>query len=104
MSRDIRQYWKEVRALEAQLPEFLWVVAQEAIVEFLTQVTAGDGAKLLHAKSHRLATDQEIVAHHLREAVANKAAQRELRRRSGAAVVVVDAGESDTPNLTRRRR
>ena len=27
--RDIRRYWKEVRALEASLPEFVWLVDVE---------------------------------------------------------------------------
>ncbi len=104
---NIQQYWKEVRALEVTLPEFVWLVATAAgVPPFVTQVAAGAAAKLLHAKSHRLAADDEVEAHHTKDARTLKQARNERMRRSGAAVVVVEkeAGLVPTSEPTPRRR
>ena len=85
--RDIRRYWKEVRALEASLPEFLWLVDVEGSSP--VEVPAGRAAQLLIAKSHRVASQDEVSAQGARD----KAAQRELRRNTlrqeGVAVVTL---------------
>jgi len=87
MSRDIRQYWQELRALEASLPEFVWLVSGHAGI--VTQAPAGIAARLLRAKAHRRATDEEVAGHHARELEANRAAREEKMRRQGTSLVVV---------------
>ena len=85
--RDIRRYWKEVRALEASLPAFLWLVDVEGSSP--VEVAAGRAAQLLIAKSHRVASQDEVCAQGARD----KAAERELRRNTlrqeGVAVVTL---------------
>jgi len=83
--RDIRRYWREVRALEASLPEFVWLVDVEGSVP--VEVGAGRAAQLLLEKSHRAASEDELSVQREREAVARKERQRSERRREGVAVV-----------------
>ena len=83
--RDIRRYWREVRALEASLPEFVWLVDVEGSVP--VEVEAGRAAQLLLEKSHRAASEDELSVQREREAVARKERQRSERRREGVAVV-----------------
>jgi hypothetical protein len=110
MSAQIQQYWKDRRMLEATLPEFVWLVATAAgAPPFVTQAAAGLAAKLLHAKSHRVASDEEVEAHHVHDATALKQARQERMRKSGAAVVVVKDVPVEEPPATsapvpRRRR
>ena len=90
MSRDIRQYWREVRALEAGLPEFVWLVGvRDIVAASVTEAPAAVAARLLRAKSHRRATDDEVAAHQAREREANRAAREERMRKDGASLVVV---------------
>jgi ribosomal protein L12E/L44/L45/RPP1/RPP2 len=89
MSRDVRQYWRDVRALEAGLPEFVWLVGVGDIVAAVTEAPAAVAARLLRAKSHRRATDDEVAAHQAREREANRAAREERMRKDGASLVVV---------------
>ena len=103
MSGHIQQYWKDLRLLEASLPEFVWLAATAAgAPPFVTQVATGVAAKLLHAKSHRVATEEEVACHHAGDAAAIKQAKQERMRRSGAAVVVVEEPTSE-PSPRRRR-
>lgn len=83
--RDIRRYWKEVRALEASLPEFVWMVDVGGSVP--VEVGAGRAAQLLLAKSHRVASEDELSVQRGKEIVARKERQRDARRREGVAVV-----------------
>jgi len=83
--RDIRRYWKEVRALEASLPEFVWLVDVEGSVP--VEVGAGRAAQLLIAKSHRVASEEELSVQREIEAGARKERHRDRRRREGVAVV-----------------
>lgn len=85
--RDIRRYWRDVRALEASLPDFVWLVAVEGSAP--VQVGAGRAAQLLLAKSHRMASEDELSAQRDREIAERKTRQREARRREGVAVVEV---------------
>ena len=91
MSRDIRQYWQEVRTLEAELPEFVWLV-RDGGAAVVTEASARVAARLLRAKSHRRAAEQEVEAHHARELEANKAARVERMRKLGTSLVVVRPG------------
>jgi hypothetical protein len=88
--RDIRRYWAEVRALEASLPEFVWLVDVEGSAP--VEVSARRAAQLLLAKSHRAASDDELSAQRVKEAIAKKELQRDGRRRRGIAVVSPEAG------------
>ncbi|HSP69015.1 MAG TPA: hypothetical protein VLN48_14920 [Bryobacteraceae bacterium] len=85
--RDIRRYWREVRALEASLPAFVWLVDVDGSSP--VEVAAGRAAQLLIAKSHRAASQDEVCAQSARD----KAAERELRRNTlrqeGIAVVTL---------------
>lgn len=83
--RDIRRYWKEVRALEASLPEFVWLVDVDGSAP--VEVAAGRAAQLLLAKSHRLASEEELGVQREKERAAGKERQRDERRREGVAVV-----------------
>lgn len=83
--RDLQQYWAEIRALENGLPQFVWVIAEDCLIEVARAVAA----RLLHAKSHRLATDEEIAARQAEEAQRKKARDREKKRKDGVVVVEV---------------
>ena len=105
MSRSIEDYWREIRAVEQGLAEFVWVVGQaEKALPFLTQVPAAIAARALKARTHRLASAEEVEAHLAQEQAAAKAARRDQMRRSGADVVVVEApGPTPEPAPKRRR-
>jgi hypothetical protein len=105
MSRSVQDYWREIRAMEDRLPEFVWLVSQaEGAMAFLTQAPAAVAARLLKAKSHRIATEDEIQAHLEREQAAVKTAKQERMRRSGLATVVVEAPEATPEPSPKRRR
>jgi conjugal transfer/entry exclusion protein len=96
----VQQYWKEVRQIEATLAEYVWLA--QTVGGFLTQVTAAIAARRLQAKSHRLATPEEVAAYEAESAAQAKSATRETKRRAGSAVVVVD--EPTAEPVRRRRR
>jgi len=83
--RDLQQYWAEIRAIENSLPQFVWVIAEDCLIEVARAVAA----KLLHAKSHRLATDEEIAAREAKQAEMKRRKEIEKKRREGIAVVEV---------------
>lgn len=102
MSRDIRQYWQEIRKLESSLPEFVWLASTAAgAPPVVAEASALIAAKLLQAKSHRRATKEEVEAHRTNEADTIKQAHVESKRRSGAAVVVVEQPAKREPANTR---
>jgi hypothetical protein len=102
--RDIRQYWRDVRAVEETLPEFVWLVSAASNSSgFVTEVPAAIAARLLKAKSHRMATDEEVAAYHASAAKAMKQARSERMRRSGAAIVVVEETAKSEPFPRRQR-
>ena len=83
--RDIRRYWKEVRDLEASLPEFMSLVNVEGSAP--VEVSARLAAQLLLAKSHRVASEEELGVQRAREIVEGKERQRDERRREGVVVI-----------------
>ena len=83
--RDIRRYWREVRELEASLPEFVWLVDVEGSVP--VEAPAGLAAQLLLAKSHRMVSDEELSVQREKEVVAGKELKRDRRRREGVVVI-----------------
>lgn len=90
--RDIRRYWQEVRALQASLPEFVWLADVEGSAP--VEVPAGRAAQLLLAKSHRVASEEELGVQRAKEAVAGKRLERDRRRKEGVAVVAPLGGDS----------
>jgi len=91
---DLRRYWQEVRTLERALPEFVWLMGVEDPLRRLSaggpvEVPAARAAQLLHEKSHRVATGEEIAAHLAREAANQRRALDDEMRRRGIAVVTV---------------
>jgi len=83
--RDLQRYWQEIHAIENGLPQFVWVIAEDCLIEVARAVAA----RLLHAKSHRLATEDEVKARKVREAKAAKKAEAERRRKEGVEVVEI---------------
>jgi hypothetical protein len=89
---DVRRYWQEIRAIESKLPEFVWLVGVENSLGSIVQVAAAQAARLLHAKSHRLASDEEITARRAEEDAARDRVRHERLRRQGIAIVAVRPG------------
>jgi hypothetical protein len=58
----------------------------------LVEVAAAQAAHLLHAKSHRVATAEEITARQEGEAAAKERGRHERLRRQGIAIVAVKPG------------
>ena len=85
--RDVRRYWKEVRELEASLPPFVRLVDVDGSAP--VEVTALRAAQLLLAKSHRIATDDEVNAEGAREKGMEKEQRRNALRQEGVAVVTL---------------
>jgi hypothetical protein len=91
---DLRRYWQEVRTLERALPEFVWLMGVEDPLRRLSaggpvEVPAARAAQLLHEKSHRAATDEEIASHLAIESANQRRALDDEMRRRGIAVVTV---------------
>ncbi len=91
---DLRKYWQELRSIEAGLQEFVWLMSvanppKGQVGGSMVQVAAALAAKLLYAKSHRLATDEETEAHlSQQEEIRRQTFQQRLRDK-GIAVVPV---------------
>ena len=91
--RDLRKYWQEIREIEKSLPECVWLMSlgnprgQKA--GCIAQVAAAAAARLLHAKSHRPATDEEMQAHQTAQDEAKRLAFHEGLRKRGIAVIAV---------------
>ncbi|MGA3189238.1 MAG: hypothetical protein ABSF22_19200 [Bryobacteraceae bacterium] len=103
--RDLKVYWQEVRTLERTLPEFVWLMSIEdrkrgMVGGRMAEVGAEPAAKLLHAKSHRMATEEEIAAHLVKEDQARRQSIHDGLRRRGIAVVSVAGGK---PAAAKRR-
>ena len=108
--RDLRVYWQEVRTLERSLPEFVWLMSLEdgkrgMVGGRMAEVSAAPAAQLLHANSHRLATEEEIAAHLEKENLARRQSFQDGLRRRGIAVVAVPAttAPADKPAVAKRR-
>jgi hypothetical protein len=92
--RDLRKYWHEIREIEKSLPEFVWLMSLDNPSRgqrggCIAQVAGVTAARLLHAKSHRLATDDEVEAHQTSEYAAKHLAFHEGLRKRGIAVIAV---------------
>ncbi len=89
--RNVKKYWQEIRALEKELPEFAWLTSPRAdgSMSDLVEVRAEQAAKLLHAGTHRCATDEEIVEHRAKVEARRRQLFMDDLRRKGVAVVPV---------------
>jgi hypothetical protein len=99
---DLKQYWQEVRALERSLPEYLWLMSiddakRDMVGGRMAEVGAAQAAQRLHARSHRMATDDEIAAHLAKEDQARRQNFHDGLRRRGIAVVTVPPVTSESP-------
>ena len=93
---DLRRYWREIRTLESTLPDPTWLVSVEDTQnQHVVEVSAAVAARFLHAKSHRLATPQEIEAQRVEEAVAKRMAVHDALRKRGITVVALPPPEDD---------
>lgn len=91
---DLRKYWADVRAMELSLPEFVWLASIEDLSRgqvgaAIVEVAAAVAAKLLHGRTHRIATDAEVTAYREREDRLKRSAVEESLRRKGIVVVEV---------------
>jgi len=92
--RDLKRYWKEVRELERNLPAYVWLMSLEDPLRdqaggTLAEVPAAAAAKLLHAKSHRPATAEEIAGYLDKRSAAVQQEFHENLRRKGISIVPV---------------
>ena len=102
--RDLRKYWLEIREIEKSLPEFVWLMSLDNPPRgqrggCIAQVAAGAAARLLHAKSHRLATEDETHAHQTSQDEAKHLAFHEGLRKRGIAVIAVPGGAERSSGL-----
>lgn len=91
---DLRKYWQEIWALEKTLPECVWLISVDnprrgQVGGCVVEAAGALAAKLLHAKSHRLAEPAESDAHQAREIAAKRDAFDAKRRRQGISVVPI---------------
>ena len=91
---DLRKYWQEIRAIEKSLPAEVWLVslqnlAKGQVAGSMVEVAAAVAAKLLHSKSQRLATDQEIEAHKARQDGIKRQMIEQRMGKQGIAVIPV---------------
>jgi hypothetical protein len=91
---DLKKYWQEIRAIEQSLAGDVWLVSLEnrargQVAGSMAEVAAGAAAKLLYAKSHRLATDGEIEAHRAGQLVTQRLGFQKKLRDEGIAIIPV---------------
>jgi hypothetical protein len=91
---DLKKYWQDLHALEKSLPGYLWLASLEnrakgQVGGAIVEVAAAVAARLLHAKSHRPATEEEIHAHLSQQAEIQRQALQQRLRDKGIAVVAV---------------
>jgi hypothetical protein len=91
---DLKKYWQEIRAIEKSLPAEVWLVSLQNLAKgqvggAIVEVAAAVAAKLLHAKSQRLATEGEIEAHKAQQAETQRQVFEQRMRKQGIAVIPV---------------
>jgi hypothetical protein len=91
---DLKKYWQEIRAIEKSLPAEVWLVSLQNLAKgqvggAIAEVAAAVAAKLLHAKSQRLATDEEVEAHKTQQDQVKRQIFEQQMRKQGIAVIPV---------------
>ena len=76
------------RETRAKLPEFAWLVELDRAHPPI-EVGSETAARLLNAKSHRLATEEEIGSLQAREKLSKRQSMVEKLRRDGVAIVPI---------------
>ncbi len=96
--------------LQKSLPQFVWLMSMDdpqrgMVGGRMAEVGAGQAAPLLHAGSHRRATDAEIDAHLARENDTRRQSYHDGLKRKGIAVVPISQKPSagDTRASAKRR-
>jgi hypothetical protein len=89
---DLKKYWQEIRVIEKSLPAEVWLVslpnlAKGQVGGSIVEVAAAVAAKLLHAKSQRLATEDEIEAYKGRQDEIKRQIFEQRMRSQGIAVI-----------------
>ncbi len=89
---DLKKYWQEIRAIEKSLPAEVWLVSLQNLAKgqvggAIVEVASAVAAKLLHAKSQRLATEDEVQAHKAQQAGIQKQVLDQRMRKQGIAVI-----------------
>jgi 2,4-dienoyl-CoA reductase-like NADH-dependent reductase (Old Yellow Enzyme family) len=89
---DLKKYWQEIRAIEKSLPAEVWLVSLQNLAKgqvggAIAEVAAAVAAKLLHARSQRLATDEEIEAHKAQQDQVKRQIFEQRMRKQGIAVI-----------------
>jgi hypothetical protein len=83
---NLKKYWQALREIEKTLPDYVWLYSQGGLVE----VGAAVAARLLQAKSHRLATPEEIQQNREQQQELQKQQFQQRLRDQGIAVVTVE--------------
>jgi len=91
---DLKKYWQEIRAIEQSLAGDVWLMSLEnrargQVAGSMAEVAAGAAAKLLHAKSHRLAMDAEVDAYRARQLATQRQGFQKKLRDEGIAIIPV---------------
>ena len=93
---DLKKYWQEIRAIEKSLPAEVWLVSMQNLAKgqvagVIVEAAAAVAAKLLHAKSQRLATEEEIEAHKAAQAETKRQVFEQRMRAQGIAVIPLES-------------
>jgi hypothetical protein len=93
---DLKKYWQEIRAIEKSLPAEVWLVSLQNLAKgqvggAVVEVAAAVAAKLLYAKSQRLATPEEIQAHKALQSDTRRQVIEQRMREQGIAVIPVES-------------
>jgi len=92
---DLKKYWLDIRALEHSLPGEVWLMSLEnrargQVSGSMAQAAGAAAAKLLYAKSHRLATEEEVGAHQARQAEMQQQVSEQRLRDRGIAIIPIE--------------
>jgi len=92
---DLKKYWQEIRAIEQRLGGDVWLMSLEnrakgQVAGSIAEVAAGIAAKLLYAKSHRLATEEELQAYQSGQTETQRQGVERRLRDKGIAVIPVE--------------
>ncbi|MEO8052795.1 MAG: hypothetical protein ABI833_20485 [Acidobacteriota bacterium] len=93
---DLKKYWLEIRVIEKSLPAEVWLVSLEnrakgQVAGSMVEATAAVAAKLLYAKSQRLATEEEIQEHKARVAETKRQVFEQRMRSEGIAIIPLES-------------
>lgn len=91
---DLRKYWSEIRAIERELPQYVWLASIEDLLRgrvglAIVEVAGAVAARMLEARTHRIATEEEVAAHKAGEDRMKRSAMEERLRKKGMAVVTI---------------